>query len=544
MAQAEQTLPKVTYAAIPTDQLDALHSAYEEALGRVRGQLGGSYPMYIAGREVRSESGEFEVSAPSNRDLLLGRFQKGTPEHARQAIDAAAEAFRTWGRMPHAERLVLLRAAADNFRAQKLDLSALLSIEAGKTRMEALGEVEEAADLISTYCDYMEENNGYIRQMDSLMPGERNVSVLKPLGVWAVVAPFNFPVALATGMLAGALVAGNTVVFKPASATPYSGLLVYRMFAEAGLPDGVLNFITGGGGAIGDELATNPKVAGMVFTGSREVGSDVYKKFAEPYARPCITEMGGKNPAIVTAKADLDKAAEGVMRSAFGYTGQKCSACSRVYVERPVYDQFLQMLVERAKGVKVGEPTEKDTFMGPVINEKSVETYLTAADEARRDGEVFFGGNRLTEEHYANGTYVEPAIVGNLPVEHRLFREELFVPFVAVAPVDSLDEALRLANDSEYGLTAGVYSEDPSEVQQFFDNIEAGVTYANRRGGATTGAWPGAQSFCGWKGSGSTGKGGLGPYYVAQFLREQSQTVITEESKPDAERLEVEAAGE
>ncbi|MDP9351239.1 MAG: aldehyde dehydrogenase family protein, partial [Chloroflexota bacterium] len=272
-------------------------------------------------------------------------------------------------------------------------------------------------------------------------------------------------------------------------------------------------------------------------------GSEVYRRFAEPYARPCITEMGGKNPAIVTAQADLDKAAEGVARSAFGYSGQKCSACSRVYVERPVYEEFVQRLTERTSKLKVGDPTGPDTFVGPVINEASVETYLSAAEEARRDGKILHGGNRVTEGQFANGTFVEPAIVGDLPVGHRLFRDELFVPFLAVAPVDSLDEALHLANQSEYGLTAGVYSEDPSEVQRFFDRIEAGVTYANRRGGATTGAWPGAQSFCGWKGSGSTGKGGLGPYYVQQFLREQSQTIITEDH-PQAQRAEAEAAGE
>ncbi len=544
MAQTETPLPKVTYAAIPTDQLDLLHAGFDEALERARQKLGGSHPMYIGGREVRSEGGEFEVRAPHNHEIVLGRFQKGNAGHARAAIDAAAEAFPTWSRMPYQERLRLLRAAADNFRAQKLDISALLSIEAGKNRLESLGEVEEAADLISTYCDQLEENNGFVRQMGKIAPGERNVSVLKPLGVWAVVAPFNFPVALATGMIAGALVAGNTVVFKPASATPYSGIEVYRMFVEAGLPEGVLNLVTGGGSEIGDELSSNQKVAGMVFTGSREVGAEVYKKFAEPYARPCITELGGKNPAIVTAKADLDKAAEGVMRSAFGYSGQKCSACSRVYVEKPVYNEFIEKLVEKTKAAKVGDPTAKDTFVGPVINERSVEKYLDAAEEARRDGKVYFGGNRLQEDPYAAGTYVEPAVVGDLPHDHRLFSEELFVPFVAVAPVESLDEALKLANQTEYGLTAGVYSEDEQEVRQFFDNIEAGVTYANRRGGATTGAWPGAQSFCGWKGSGSTGKGGLGPYYVQQFLREQSQTIITEDTERDAERLEVEAAGE
>jgi len=543
MAQTATRVPKVTYAAIPTEEMDILHSAYEESLGRVRKGFGDSHPMYIGGQPVRTED-EFDVRAPADRTVLLGRFPLGAAEHARHAIEVAHAAFRHWSHMPYGERLTLLRAAADNFRAQKVDIAALLSIEAGKNRLEALGEVEEAADLISTYCDELEQNSGYVRDAVPLMPGERNVSVLRPFGVWAVVAPFNFPVALSAGMLAGALVAGNTVVFKPASATPYTGLLVYRMFAQAGLPDGVINFITGGGGAIGGELTTNPLVEGMVFTGSREVGSDVYRKFAEPYARPCITEMGGKNPAIVTAHADLEKAAEGVMRSAFGYSGQKCSACSRVYVQREVHDAFVHLLVERTQAVVVGEPTEQGTFMGPVINESAVGTYLQAVQDADRDGKILFGGKRLTESKYANGTFVEPAIVGALPTDHRLFREELFVPFLTVAPVESLNEALRLANNSEYGLTAGVYSEDLSEVDRFFDEIEAGVTYANRRGGATTGAWPGSQSFCGWKGSGSTGKGGLGPYYVQQFLREQSQTIITEELTPDAERLEVEAAGE
>ncbi|MDQ3327686.1 MAG: aldehyde dehydrogenase family protein, partial [Chloroflexota bacterium] len=438
MSQTAPRLPKVTYAAIPTEEMDILHSAYEESLGTVRQGFGESHSMFIGGQPVRTEE-EFDVRAPADRTLLLGRFSSGTAEHARQAIEVAHAAFQHWRRMPYLERLTLLRAAADNFRSQKVDIAALLSIEAGKNRLEALGEVEEAADLISTYCDELEQNHGYVRDAAPLMAGERNVSVLRPFGVWAVVAPFNFPVALATGMIAGALVAGNTVVFKPASATPYTGLLVYQMFAEAGLPDGVINYITGGGGAIGGELATNPLVEGMVFTGSREIGSEVYRKFAEPYARPCITEMGGKNPTIVSASADLDKAAEGVMRSAFGYSGQKCSACSRVYVQREVHDAFVRLLVERTRSIVVGEPTEQITFMGPVINEEAVATYLQAARDAERDGEIMFGGKRLTDAEYANGTFVEPAIVGGLPTNHRLFREELFVPFLAVAPVASLE---------------------------------------------------------------------------------------------------------
>lgn len=540
MAQASTSIPKVTYAAIPTDQLEVLHAGYDDALERVRARLGGFHPMIIGGAEVTADS-EFEVRAPHDTDILLGRFQSGTAEHVRSAIDAADGAFRSWSRTAWQERLVVLRRAADNFRAQKFEIAALLSLEAGKNRMESFGEVEEAADLISWYCDQMEEHRGFVREMTNLLPGERNYSVLKPLGVWAVVAPFNFPVALSTGMIAGALVAGNAVVFKPASATPYSGHEVVRMFQEAGLPDGVLNYVTGGGSAVGDELAANMKVAGMIFTGSREVGSRLFKQFAEPYARPCITEMGGKNPAVVTRNADLDKAAEGVVRSAFGYSGQKCSACSRVYVDRTVHDEFVRLLLERTAKLKVGDPTERDTFMGPVINEKSVQTYLQASEEARRDGEVFIGGARLEGDEYARGYFVRPAIAGNLPADHRLFRDELFVPFLAVAAVDSLDEALRLANDTEYGLCAGIFSEDQSEVQQFFDTIEAGVTYANRRGGATTGAWPGSQSFCGWKGSGSTGKGGLGPYYVQQFMREQNQTVIVEGTP--AEDRETERGG-
>ncbi len=528
MTQVRQTVPKVTYAAIPTDQLEMLHERYESALPDVRAELGRSRPMGINGRDVWSESGEFEVRAPSDHDLLIGRFPAGTAEHARQAIEVARRAFETWRGTPWQERVGILRRAADNFREHKFEIAVLLSLEVGKNRPEALGEVEEAADLISTYCDQMEEHNGFVREGGRLIPGERNVSVLKPFGVWAVVSPFNFPVALATGMVAGALVSGNTVVFKPASAAPFSGLKVYEMFERAGLPHGVLSYVTGSGAGIGHELVTNRHVEGMVFTGSREVGNSLYGHFTQPYVRPCITEMGGKNPAIVTARADLDKAAEGVMRSAFGYTGQKCSACSRVYVQREVHDAFVRRLVERTKGVRVGDPTDRATFMGPLIDERAVERYSRAIEEAGRDGEVYVGGSRITEGELARGNYVEPAVVGGLPKDHRILREELFVPLVAVAAVGSLGEALELANDTEYGLCAGIYSEDPEEIRKFFEEIEAGVVYANRRGGATTGAWPGCQSFVGWKGSGSTGKGGLGPYYVQQFMREQSQTTVAE----------------
>jgi 1-pyrroline-5-carboxylate dehydrogenase len=256
----------------------------------------------------------------------------------------------------------------------------------------------------------------------------------------------------------------------------------------------------------------------------------LYKGFTRDYPRPIITEMGGKNPAIVTRRADLDMAAEGVMRSAFGFDGQKCSANSRVYVDRAVAAEFVEKLGERARAIRVGDPTHRDSWMGPVINERALKTFTDAAEEARRDGgRIVAGGEVLRDEATERGYFPTPTVVAGLPLDHRLFRDELFVPFVVVGEVDSLDQAIEQANGTPYGLTAGIFTEDRAEAERFLDRIEAGVVYVNRRAGATTGAWPGIQSFGGWKGSGSSGKNGLGPYYVQQFLREQSQTVMGDE---------------
>jgi 1-pyrroline-5-carboxylate dehydrogenase len=287
----------------------------------------------------------------------------------------------------------------------------------------------------------------------------------------------------------------------------------------------VFNLVMGPGGTVGAELQENPDVDGIVFTGSYEVGFDIFRNFSTHYPRPCIVEMGGKNLAIVLRSADLEEAAEGIMRAAFGFGGQKCSANSRVYVERPVHDELVRQLVEKTGKLVVGNPLERTVFMGPLIDQGAVDRHQQAVAEARRDGTVFCGGGHLAEGAFARGFFVEPTVVG-LPASHRLFHDELFAPFTAIAAVGSLDEALALANDGVYGLTAGVYSEEPAEVQRFLDEVHAGVLYVNRRAGATTGAWPGVQAFGGWKGSGSTGKSGLSMYYVAQFLREQSHTVV------------------
>jgi 1-pyrroline-5-carboxylate dehydrogenase len=372
-----------------------------------------------------------------------------------------------------------------------------------------------------------------VKPMGSLSPAEHTRSVLKPHGVWGVISPFNFPMALAGGPVAGALIAGNTAVLKPSSDAPLMGYLFVSVLREVGVPAGVINLVTGPGETVGAEIEENPGLDGLVFTGSYRVGMQLQHAFTRDYPRPIITEMGGKNPSIVSSSADLDEAAEGVMRGAFGYDGQKCSANSRVYVERPVATAFLEKLVERTRGIRAGDPTRRENWMGPVINERALRTFTDAVAEARRDGgTVLIGGEVLTDPDTRRGYFPTPTIVTGLPVDHRLFRDELFVPLVVVGEVDSVDEAIRLANDTPYGLTAGIYSRDQSEIRAFLDTIEAGVVYVNRRAGSTTGAWPGVQSFGGWKGSGSSGKNGLGPYYVQQFLREQSQTVLGEEPPP------------
>ena len=542
MTATEKAQQKVTYATTDPAVLEAIDRAFEAAVPEVRANLGRSLPMYINGEERRADR-EFEDRSPVDTELVVGRFPLGSRQDVADAVGAAEAAYAGWSHTPYQERVAILRRAANNFRDRKYQLSVLLAFEAGKTRAEALGEVEEAADLIDTYCDQLEEARGFEREMPSLDPRERNRDVLRPFGVWAIVAPFNFPVALATGMTAGVLVAGNTGVLKPASDTPYSGHEVYRAFADAGLPRGVLNFVTGSGGEAGEALVTDPRIDGIIFTGSKEVGQHLFRELANgPYARPCITEMGGKNPTIVTARADLNKAVEGVARSAFGFGGQKCSACSRVYVEAPVYDDFVQQLVERTQKMVVGDPARKETYVGPVINETAQRRFEEAAERAAREGRVLAGGKVLEAGEHGKGYFVAPTIVDGLPLDHPFFKEELFLPFLAVGKVDSLDEALRESNDTEYGLTAGIFSEDRSEIERFFDEVEAGVVYANRSGGATTGAWPGCQSFTGWKASGSSGKGGLGPYYVQQFLREQSRTVVVDDGAH--ERRAAQRAGE
>jgi 1-pyrroline-5-carboxylate dehydrogenase len=515
---------KITYATLRNDN-DELHEQFEKGVAEAKSMLGQSHRNFVGGQE-RDGDGTFEKRSPIDGSLV-GTFAKGTRIDVQQAIAAAREAFPAWAARPWQERVAILRRVADIISDRQMVYAALVSIEVGKNRLEALGDVEETADLIRWSCDMVEQNGGFDHEMGNL--GDATVhtrSVLKPYGVWAIISPFNFPFALSGGPSGGALVAGNTVVYKPSSDAPLSGVLLTQAMREGGIPDGVFNMVAGPGETVGSELQENEDVDGILFTGSFEVGFDLYKHFAKRFPKPVIVEMGGKNPAIVSKTADLDEAVEGVMRGAFGFSGQKCSANSRVYVERPVYDEFVQMLADKAKSIQVGDPVDRNNWMGPVINQRALARYENAVAEAKHDGRIVAGGERLTGDGKDDGYFVAPTVVADLPTNHRLFKDELFLPFVAVAPVDSVDEALELANDSDLGLTAGIYTGDQGEIDRFLDRIEAGVVYVNRRAGSTTGAWPGVQPFGGWKGSTATGKAGGGLYYVQQFMREQSQTIV------------------
>jgi 1-pyrroline-5-carboxylate dehydrogenase len=521
------TQQKITYTTANVD-LEAFHRAFDQALAQVRSEAGKSYPIYIGGRAVEVPNREPLVDvSPIDTSFVLGRFAAAWREHVDQIVKAAKAAAPAWGRTPWMQRVRILRKAAELIRERKFELAAVMALEVGKNRMEAMGDAEESADLMDYYAQQVEDARGFVREMARLTPVERNTDVLRPYGVFVVISPFNFPLALAAGMSSAALLGGNTVVFKPAEDTPWTGHKLYEIYRDAGIPPGVFNLITGRREDIGDPLWQHPLVDGVAFTGSKAVGLRIFQGLSTRWVKPCLMELGGKNATIVTPSADLDAAAEGVMRSAFGLQNQKCSATSRVYVHRAVAQPFIAKLIERTQAIRMGDVTERDVWFGPVINERAVQRWERAVSQARREGEILLGGERLKGGVFDKGHFVAPTIAA-LPLTSTLFFEELFCPFLAIGEVESFDQALAETNKAEYGLTAGLFSKSQEEIERFFDEVEAGVCYVNKRTGATTGAWPGAQPFCGWKGSGSTGKGGCGPYYVQQFMREQSRTVIEE----------------
>lgn len=518
---------KLTYATMYNPP-DELHENFDTSLAKLKTNLGKEYAMLIDGKDVYANE-KFEDRTPIDTSIVLAVMQKGNEKHAEQAMSAARKAFPNWSHTPWQDRIKLLRKAADLIDERLTDLGAVMAMEVGKNRMESMGDVAETADLIRYSCDMVEQNNGFIKPMgkDPLPNHDAtNTSILRPYGVWLVISPFNFPFALTGGPSGAALAAGNTIVMKPATDTPFIVRLLAESFRDAGLPDGVVNFVTGPGRTLGSALVNNHQVNGVTFTGSHDVGMKMFRDYANgAFVRPMVLELGGKNPTIVTKNADLDDAAQGIVRSAFGLQGQKCSAASRIYIQDEIYEQLTSKLKEMAEKLTVGDPTDRKIFMGPVMNKSSYEDYQNFCTELKLAGKLLTGGKLLTEGALSRGFYCAPTFAVDVPYSHRLWQHEMFLPIATIGKFKTIEESLTLANDVNYGLTAGVYGSD-DEVEYFFDKIEAGVTYANRPQGATTGAWPGFQPFGGWKGSGSSGKNAGGYHYVQLYMHEQIRTHV------------------
>ena len=517
---------KLTYSTM-FEPPESLHQAFEAALDRRRGAAPQEHALYIDGADRKAAAGRDKFS-PIDRSLRLGRFAEGGAADVSLAVAAARRAFPAWRRTPARERNAIMRRVAGLISARVYDISAAVALEVGKNRMEALGEVQETADFFTLYSDDFER-----QVFDHALPDDpvkgfrsRNRSVMRPYGPWAVIAPFNFPFALAGGPVAAALVTGNTVVLKGATDTPWSGRLLADCLHDAGVPPGVFNYVNGNGSEAGAALVQHADIAGITFTGSHQVGMGIARHMVSgTVPRPCVAEMGGKNAAIVTARADLKRAATGIVRSAFGMGGQKCSALSRIYADNAIAEPLIGAITEEMRAIRIGDPTLRPNWLGPVINggaQENFRRYCTAL--ASQGASVIAGGHTPTAGALAAGYYCEPTLA-EAPPEHPLWRQEMFLPIVMLARVPDREAAMALVNDSELGLTAGFYGA-ADEVEWFFDNVEAGVTFSNRPQGATTGSWPGYQAFGGWKGSGTTGKAIGSFYYLAQYQREQSQTRV------------------
>jgi len=502
------------------------HSRYEKAVEKVLDEVRkpAVHENIIGGRRTQGKRTATKAS-PNDREIVLGEFQQGTSEDVNAAMKAATTAFDVWSDTDYVERVQVFERVAELYQRNKFELAAALTLDNGKNRYEALADIDEAIDFLKFYAGQMRLNEGFEAMLSVAYEDERSYSILRPYGVWSVICPFNFPVAISIGMACAAMITGNTVLIKPSSTAPFALYRAFQLLEQAGLPPGVANFIAGSGKEVGVAMTSHPDVEGIVFTGSKDVGFEILRSSTRSHPIPVIAEMGSKNPVIISKNADLEYAVQGVIGSAYGFGGQKCSACSRVYVHRSLASKFESMLVEGVKLLKVKDPVERDCSFGPVIEGKKVKDYEEVAAKGAGDGKLLYGGNRVTQGKLARGNYVQPMIISGLPHEHELMSKELFLPILCTQPFDTLEEAIDKANSSAFGLTAGIFTEEDAEIELFFGRIKSGVVYANRKRGACTGAMVGAQAFSGWKASGSTGKGTGSFYYLQQFLREQTRTI-------------------
>jgi RHH-type proline utilization regulon transcriptional repressor/proline dehydrogenase/delta 1-pyrroline-5-carboxylate dehydrogenase len=507
----------------PTDfSQEAGRQAMRQALQEVRGRLGRTYPLLIAGRPEQTGHTILSVN-PAQKDENIGRTARATAEQAQAAVSAAARAFPSWRDTAAKERCAMLERAAELMRAKRFELAAWIVLEAGKQWREADGDVCEAID----FCRYYAQEMGKLaapQRRDVL--GEENEYFYEPRGVAVVIGPWNFPLAIPCGMVAAALVTGNPVILKPAEQTSIISYHMVQIFHEAGVPGDVLQFLPGVGEEIGPVLVKHPEVALIVFTGSRAVGLLINRQAAEtpagqPFVKKVITEMGGKNAIIVDDDADLDQAVAGVLAAAFGYQGQKCSACSRVIALDSVYDTFLHRLIDAAKAIRVMPAEEPGSFVGPVIDEESRQRILRYIEQGKKEARLVHATDigPLAERGY----FVGPHIFADVPPRARIAQEEIFGPVLAIIRAADMDEALRIANGTEYALTGGLFSRSPANIARARREFRVGNLYINRK---ITGALVDRQPFGGFKMSGIGSKAG-GPDYLLQFVNPRCVTENT-----------------
>jgi len=489
----------------------------KEAVDQVRGELGREYPIVIDGERIKT-SDKLTSYNPAQRDEVVGTFSKASQELAERALQSAESAFKTWSRTPAVHRVRLLIDTARLLRECKYYHCAWLVFEVGKSWAEADADVAEAID----FCEYYAREMLRLDQPPPLtpVPGEKNYLRYIPLGVGVVIPPWNFPMAILAGMTSASIVAGNTVVLKPSSDSPTIGYKFFEVLEQAGLPPGVVNFLPGSGATVGDYLVGHLRTRYVAFTGSKEVGLHINELAAKHqpgqiWVKRVVAEMGGKDSIVVDSETDVDAAVDGVTAAAFGFQGQKCSACSRAIVVESVYDAFLDKLKERVERIKVGPPAEPETYMGPVINAAAEKSILGYIETGKKEGRLITGGRTTS----SSGYFIMPTVIADVAPDAKISQEEIFGPVLAVIKAKDFDEALDIANNTEYGLTGAVYTGNRHKLEKAAESFHVGNLYLNRK---CTGAQVGGHPFGGFNMSGTDSKAG-GPDYLLLFT--QAKTV-------------------
>ena len=496
---------------------ESTHRKQRDGLELVQSQVGREYDLIIGDQHLKA-SAKFTSINPSKRSEVIGVFQEGMPEHAARAVEAAYETYQTWKRASARERAEILFRAANLLRKRRFECNAWMILEVGKSWAEADADTAETID----FCEfYGREALRYAGPQPLVrIPGEDNELRYIPLGVGAVIPPWNFPCALMAGMTMAAIVCGNTVVMKPSHDSPAIAFKFFEALQEAGMPDGVVNFCPGSGTSFGSGLVEHPQTRFIAFTGSKEVGLDINQRAAVPrpgqkWIKRAVLEMGGKDSIVVDADANLDAAVEGVAVSAFGFQGQKCSACSRAIVDEKIYDVFLERLKDRVGKIVMGDPAENKA-MGPVINEKAMKSILNYIEVGKKEGRVITGGGPAKEA--GDGYFIQPTVIADIAPTARLAQEEIFGPVLAVIKARNFDDALAIANNTEFGLTGAVYSTSREKLERARAEFHVGNLYFNRK---CTGAMVGAHPFGGFNMSGTDSKAG-GPDYLLLFSQAKS----------------------